>query len=68
MAHAVQSLTDLDSRAAVLSIDGISAFDMISRVAMLDGLHQVHRGDTALLFVLQFYLNTSGPTTAATPT
>ena len=38
VAHAIQSLTDLDSRATVLSIDGIGAFDMISRVAMLDGL------------------------------
>ena len=28
--HAIQSLTDLDSRATVISIDGISAFDMIS--------------------------------------
>ena len=48
-------LTDLDSRATVLSIDGISAFDMISRAAMLDGLHPVRGGDTALPFVLQFY-------------
>ena len=38
VAHAIQSLTDLDSRATVLSVDGIGAFDMISRAAMLDGL------------------------------
>ena len=55
VAHAIQSLTDLDSRATVMSIDGISAFDMISRAAMLDGLHQVRGGDKALPFVLQFY-------------
>ena len=30
VAHAVQSLTDLDCRATVLSIDGISAYDLIS--------------------------------------
>ena len=53
VAHAIQSLTDLDSCATVLSIDGISAFDMRSRAAMLDGLHQVRGGDTALPFVLQ---------------
>ena len=55
MAHAIQSLTDLDNRATVLSINGISAFDMILRAAMLDGLHQVRGGDTTLPFVLQFY-------------
>ena len=37
-AHAIQSLTDMDTRATVLSIDGISAFDLISRAAMLDGM------------------------------
>ena len=55
VAHAIQSLTDLDSRATVISIDGISAFDVISRAAMLDGLHQVRGGDKALPFVLQFH-------------
>ena len=55
MAHAIESLTHLDSRAraTVLSIDGISAFDFLSKAAMLDGLHQVRGGDTALLYVLQ---------------
>ena len=36
VAHAVQSLTDFDSRVTILSIDGISAFDLIFRAAMLD--------------------------------
>ena len=36
---------------------------------MLDGLHQVHGGDKALPFVLQFsHLNISGPMTVVTPT
>ena len=35
VAHAIQSLTDLDSRATVLSIDGINAFDLISRAAII---------------------------------
>ena len=46
MAHAIQSLTDLDSRATVLSTDGISAFDFISRV---------EGGDSVLPFVPQLY-------------
>ena len=45
----------LDSRATVLCLGGISAFDMISRAAMVDGLHQVRGGDKAFPFVLQFY-------------
>ena len=53
VAHAIQALTDLDSRATVLSIDGISAFDLISRAAMLDGL------STVLPFALQFYSEAS---------
>ena len=31
VAHAIQSFTDMDSRATVLSIDGIFAFDLISK-------------------------------------
>ena len=55
MAHAIQALTDLDSRATVLSIDGISAFDLISRAAMLDGLSSMEGGESVLPFALQFY-------------
>ena len=55
VAHAIQSLTDPDSRATVLSIDGIIAFDLFSRAAMLDGLSTVEEGDSVLPFVLQFY-------------
>ena len=50
VAHAIQSLTVLD-----MSIDGISAFDLISRAAMLDGLSTVEGGDHVLPFVLRFY-------------
>ena len=59
IAHALQAITDLDERATVLSIDGIGAFDLISRGAMLDGLRSVAGGDSALPFVLQFYGNRS---------
>ena len=55
IAHAIQALTDLNLNATVLSIDGIGAFDMVSRQAMLQGLHTVVGGDTALPFVRQFY-------------
>ena len=47
--HAIQSLTDLDSRATVVSIDGISAFDLISRATMLDGLSNVRGGEAVAL-------------------
>ena len=55
VAHAIQSLTELDPRATVLSVDGIGAFDFIARAAMLDGLLNVDGGDSVLPFVLQFY-------------
>ena len=54
VAHAIQSLTELDPRATVLSVDGIGAFDLIARAAMLDGLLNVDGGDSVLPFVLQF--------------
>ena len=53
IAHALQTLTDLDDRATVLSIDGIGAFDLISRGSMLEGLRSVDGGSSALPFVLQ---------------
>ena len=38
VSHALQALTDLDPEATILSLNGISAYDMISRRAMLMGL------------------------------
>ena len=37
------------------SIDGIGAFDLVSREAMLSGLRSTEGGDTLLPFVSQFY-------------
>ena len=37
-----------------MSIDGIGAFDVVSRQAMLEGLLTVERSDSAMPFVLQF--------------
>ena len=55
IAHAVQALTDADPELAVLSIDGIGAFDLISRVSMLTALKDAPGCDRALPFVRQFY-------------
>ena len=55
IAHIVQSATDNDARATVLSIDGVGAFDLISRRAMMTALHRMPDGDSILPFVLQYY-------------
>ena len=55
MAHAVQAMTDLDPEATILSIDGISVYDLISRRAMLPGLCRVDGGSQVLPFVKLFY-------------
>ena len=55
IAHAIQAITDADPRATVLSVDGISTYDTISRVAMLRGLRSMEGGDALLPFVSQFY-------------
>ena len=46
VAHAIQSLTELDPRATVLSVDGIGAFDLIARAQYLWG---DDTGDTHLI-------------------
>ena len=53
------ALTDLDERATVLSIDGLGAFDLISRVSMLEGPRSIEGGDSVLPFLLQFHGNPS---------
>ena len=55
VAHVLQGLTELDPLATVTSVDGISAFDLISRKAMLEGLMRVDGGSSALPFVRLFY-------------
>ena len=55
VARAVETLSEFDTRAPVLSVNGIGAFDFISRGAMMDGLVQsVDGGDAALSFVRHF--------------
>ena len=45
IAHILQSITDLDPEATVISMDGIGAYDLISRNAMLEGLLRMEKGD-----------------------
>ena len=58
MSHVLQEMTDLDPLATVLSVDGVGAFDLVSRTSMLRGLQGVEGGGSVLPFVRQFY---SGP-------
>ena len=55
VAHVLQTLTDVDPSATILSVDGIGAFDLVSRETMLRGLLTVESGESALPFVRQFY-------------
>ena len=58
ISHVLQGLTELDHNATVVSIDGIGAFDLISRGAMLQVLLDV--SPAVLQFVRQFQNNPSG--------
>ena len=53
VAHALQALCEVDPELTILSIDGISAYDSISRVAMLQGLREVN--GQAVPYVRMFY-------------
>ena len=55
VAHALQFQTEADPEATITSVNGVSAFDLVSRRALLQGLASVGGGDAALPFVHQFY-------------
>ena len=55
ISHVLQALTELNPNAQILSVDGMSAYDMMSRKAMLQGLSNVEGGRVALPFVSMFY-------------
>ncbi len=55
VAHALQALTAQDERMTVLSIDGVGAFDSISRAAMLSALSQLPGASATLPFVKMWY-------------
>ena len=50
-AHILQELTDLHPNTMIISIDGMSAYDQISRAATLDGLMNVEGRRQAVPFV-----------------
>ena len=54
-AHALQVLSELDPRATIVSIDGVRAFDLISRRAMVEALMELEVGSQILPFVRMFY-------------
>ena len=63
VSHALQSLTDLDESATILSVDGVGAFGLVSRKAMFQGLLNMVGGDSLLPFARQF-MDLHRPTSA----
>ena len=55
VAHVLQVLTEIDPQATIVSIDGVGAYDSISRKAMLEALIAMPGGSEALSFVRSFY-------------
>ena len=55
VSHALQTLCEANPETTLVSIDGVSAFDSISREAMLRGLLEVVDGEKALPFVRLFF-------------
>ena len=55
--HVLQTLTDLDPEATIMSIDGVGAYGLISRNAMLERLLRMEGGDKITPFVRFFYGN-----------
>ena len=70
MAHILQVLTELDPSSTVVFVDGIGAYDLMSRNAVMRGLRHVVEGDRILPFVRAFYgkPSTSGKMTLVTST
>ena len=55
VAHCIQALRETDEQLTLTSVDGVSAFDFISRRAMMAGLERVDGGVSVLPFVHLFY-------------
>ena len=69
--HVVQALCEANPNTTIVSVDGVSAYDTISREAMIQGLLDMEGGESALPFVRQFYGRVSsicGRTTMASRT
>ena len=59
VAHMVQASTEFSDSATIVSVDGVGAFDLVSRTAMLSGLMDMEEGDRLLPFVRLFYSDPS---------
>ena len=57
--HALTSATEAHPNHTILSVDGIGAYDTISRTSMLEGLREVPDANSCLPFVRQFYAQPS---------
>ena len=55
MAHVIQASTDLDDNVTVVSVDGVGAFDLITRNSMLSGLMGMREGEQLLPIAKLFY-------------
>ena len=55
VAYALQGLVEVDPDTTIVSIDGISAYDLISRESMMTGLFRMEGGGAVLPFVRMFY-------------
>ena len=44
VAHVLQTLTELDGGATIVSVDGIGAYDLISRNSMMQGVRHMAVG------------------------
>ena len=53
--HTLQLTTELDPSQTILSVDGIGAYDHVSRASMLQGLRHTPHAQDALPFVRLFY-------------
>ena len=54
VAHSLQMMCEANPELTITSVDGVSAFDLISRRAMLEGLGSVEGGPAAFSFVHMF--------------
>ena len=55
VAHTLRTLSELNETTKILSVDGVGAFDLISRSAMMQGLVDMPGGVKVLPFVRVFY-------------
>ena len=55
MTHIVQALTSENPETTILSVDGIGAYDLISRNAIFQGVRDMVDGDKMIPFIRQFY-------------